>query len=85
MTAPQKYLSQTILGLLGSTGQTKTELATALGMERRTLYQRLSNRKSWNLSEIDKIAKFFGYPDGYALMELSASQKNVDNRISLAH
>ena len=80
MHTPQRYLSQTINGLLSTSKHTRGELADALGMQRRALYQRLSDRQSWNLDELEKTARFFGYPDVFSLFALAESQQETDMR-----
>ncbi|WEV41612.1 helix-turn-helix transcriptional regulator [Bifidobacterium sp. ESL0682] len=82
MKDSQKYLSQTINGLLASSGKTRDDLAKYLGIQRRVLYQRLSNKQSWTVEELDKIALFFGYDDAYALSALASAQKQVDRKLS---
>lgn len=82
MNNSQKYLSQTIIGLLATKGKTRNDLASALGIQRRALYERLSNRSTWNIQELDTVARFLGYPDAYSLTTLAASQQRTDLTIT---
>jgi hypothetical protein len=81
MKSSQKYVSQVINGLLASSGKTRDDLASALNIQRRVLYERLSNKRSWNVSELDAVATFFGYQDAYALLALAYSQKQTDYKL----
>jgi len=78
MPSTQELVSKTIKAQIAFSGKTQLALAAALGLRREALYYRLSGKKSWNVTELDAVAKFLGLSDATHLMQVATkSSQNL--------
>lgn len=56
----QESLSRTVRAVLGVRGESQRTLATAIGMDRATLANRLTNRVPWRVDDVGALAAHFG-------------------------
>lgn len=53
-------------------GITQNDIANTIGRKSQSyVSDRLSNKKSWQVSDLDEIAPLFGYPDALSLIASS--------------
>ncbi|PJM72368.1 hypothetical protein CS006_10555 [Bifidobacterium primatium] len=77
----QECMSQTIEAELAAQKKTKNGLANRLNINRRNLYQRFANEKSWSFGELEVVATFLGM-SVWQLVALAASRSVLSGEAS---
>lgn len=73
-------MAETIRGLIDKQGLSQTQVGGIIGRSQAYASLRIKGLYPWNVDEIDALAKYFGYPNGFALVDLARglSSKEAD-------
>lgn len=66
-----KVIADTIRGLIDKEGLSQTQVGDIIGKSQSYASLRIKGMLPWNVDEIDKLAKYFGYSNGFALVDLA--------------
>jgi hypothetical protein len=59
---PTERLNANVLAVLDDSGKSKSALARAVGLGRRSIYRRFDDAESWTYAELIRAAAFLGVP-----------------------
>lgn len=74
-------IADTIRGLIDKKHLSQTQVGTIIGKSQSYASLRIKGLAPWNVDEIDKLAKYFGYSNGFALVDLARGMTSKESDI----
>lgn len=75
-----KVTAEYINQLAKAKGATQTDLGRMLGRSQSYVQTRCSGLQSWSVDDVDALAKYFGLPNGFALLDMARGLPKNDGQ-----
>lgn len=75
-----KVTAECINQLAKAKGVTQTDLGRMLGRSQSYVQTRCSGLQSWSVDDVDALAKHFGLPNGFALLDMARGLPKNDGQ-----
>lgn len=74
-----KVIADTIRGLIDKENLSQTQVGAIIGKSQSYASLRIKGLAPWNVDEIDKLAKHFGFANGFVLVDLARGVTRKDD------